>query len=218
MTDYLLVHGAGQGAWSWGKVWGFMTAPLEHPPRLYAYRPVDKVFSLDLPDHGADADGDTAAVSMDECVQSIVRAVERHGLHDVVLVGHGFAGSLILQAAAQLPTPPKRVVLIAGIVPPAGKSMASELPFVFHGPHNRLDALVHRYSGSIAVGIGAGQGAWSWGKVWGYMTAPLEHPPRLYAYRPADKVFSLDLPGHGADAPINSQSLFTSHLTSTSPA
>lgn len=131
MTDYLLVHGAGQGAWSWGKVWGYMTAPVEHPPRLYAYRPADKVFSLDLPGHGADADGDTSAVLMEECVQSIVRAVERQGLRDVVLVGHGFAGSLILQAAAQLPTAPKRVVLIAGILPPAGKSMASELPFVF---------------------------------------------------------------------------------------
>ena len=79
MTDYLLVHGAGQGAWSWGKVWGYMTAPVEHPPRLYAYRPADKEFSLDLPGHGADAQGDTAAVLMEECVQSILRAVERQG-------------------------------------------------------------------------------------------------------------------------------------------
>ena len=90
-----------------------MTAPVEHPPRLYAYRPADKVFSLDLPGHGADSDGDTATVLMDECVQSIVRAIDHHRLRNVVLVGHGFAGSLILQAAAQLPTPPKRVVLIA---------------------------------------------------------------------------------------------------------
>ena len=32
MTDYLLVHGPGQGSWVWGKVWGRMTAPVEHPP------------------------------------------------------------------------------------------------------------------------------------------------------------------------------------------
>ena len=54
MTDYLLVHAAGQGAWSWGRVWGEMTSPVEHPPRLYAYRAVGKVFPLDLPGHGLD--------------------------------------------------------------------------------------------------------------------------------------------------------------------
>lgn len=125
MTDYLLVHGAGQGAWSWGRVWGYMTAPVEHPPRLYTRRPVNKVHPLDLPGHGADSRGDTAAVLMSECVQAIVRAVERQGLEDVVLVGHGFAGSLVLQAAGQLPVPPKRLVLIAGIVPDDEKSLLS---------------------------------------------------------------------------------------------
>ena len=115
MTDYLLVHGAGQGAWSWGKVWGHMTAPVEHPPRLYAHRSANKVYSMDLPGHGADSDGDTSSVLLDECVQAIVRTVERQGLKDVVLVGHGFAGWLILQAAGLLPSPPKRLVLIARI-------------------------------------------------------------------------------------------------------
>lgn len=131
MTDYLLVHGAGQGAWSWGKVWGYMTAPVEHPPRLYAQRKVGKVFSMDLPGHGSDSDGDTSSVLMDECVQSIIRTVERQGLHNLIVVGHGFAGSLILQAASQLPEPPKRLILLAGIVPDGGKSMVSELPYLF---------------------------------------------------------------------------------------
>jgi pimeloyl-ACP methyl ester carboxylesterase len=126
LTDYLLVHGAGQGAWSWGKVWGYMTAPVEHPPRLYAYHKVGKVFPMDLPGHGTDSHGDTAAVQMEECVQAIVRTVERQELRDVVLVGHGFAGALILQAAGKLPSPPKRLVLIAGIVPGEGRSILSE--------------------------------------------------------------------------------------------
>jgi len=105
-----------------------MTAPVEHPPRLYAQRLADKVYSMDLPGHGADSDGDTSNVLLDECVQSIVRTVERQGLQDVVLVGHGFAGWLILEAAGFLPSPPKRLVLIAGIVPYRGKSMIDELP------------------------------------------------------------------------------------------
>jgi pimeloyl-ACP methyl ester carboxylesterase len=159
VTDYLLVHAAGQGAWTWGKVWGYLTAPVEHPPRLYGYRRVGKVYPLDLPGHGTDANGDTAAVQIEECVQAIVRAVERQDLHDVVLVGHGFAGSLVLQAATQLPAPPKRLVLIAGIVPEEGKTMLSEFPLVSRQcfqVFNRLSTLfgndlklprevVHRY-------------------------------------------------------------------------
>ena len=97
MTDYLLVHGAGQGAWSWGQVWGYLTAPQEHPPRLYVPRRANRVYPLDLPGHGADADGDTAEVRLEECVHAIIRAVEREGLKDVVLVGHGFGGGLRLK-------------------------------------------------------------------------------------------------------------------------
>ena len=117
MTDYLLVHGAGQGAWAWGRVWGRMTAPEEHPPTLYKNRRANRVVPLDLPGHGSDAAGDTGVVRVEECVNSIIQAVEREKLKDLVLVGHGFSGSLVLQAAAELPQPPKRIVLVAGIVP-----------------------------------------------------------------------------------------------------
>lgn len=128
MTDYLLVHGAGQGAWSWGRVWGYMTAPVEHPPRLYAPRRADRVYPLDLPGHGADAGRGTAKVRLEECVHAITRSVERERLKNVVLVGHGFAGPLVMQAAGQLPLPPKRVVLVAGVVPFGQRTMLSALP------------------------------------------------------------------------------------------
>ena len=125
MTDYLLVHGVGQGAWSWGHVWGHLTAPEEHPPTLHKHRRANRVHPLDLPGHGADADGDTAAVRLEECVQAITRAVEREQLKDLVLVGHGFAGSMVVQAAKEMPVPPKRVVLVAGIVPAPQRPLLS---------------------------------------------------------------------------------------------
>ena len=145
MTDYLLVHGAGQGAWSWGSVWGHLTAPVEHPPRLHVPRRANRVYPLDLPGHGTDADGDTAEVRLDECVHAITRAVEREDLKDLVLVGHGFAGGLILQAASQLAQPPKRLVLIAGIVPVSRRSMLSALPRSVRGGF-RLMAVLSRLS------------------------------------------------------------------------
>lgn len=128
MTDYLLVHGAGQGAWSWGPVWGYLTAPEEHPPTLHKRRRANRVHTLDLPGHGADADGDTAAVRLEECVQAITRAVERERLKDLVLVGHGFAGSLVVQAAKEMAVPPKRVVLVAGILPAPQRPLLSAYP------------------------------------------------------------------------------------------
>ncbi len=143
MTDYLLVHGAGQGAWSWGSVWGHLTTPVEHPPRLYVPRRANRVYPLDLPGHGTDADGDTAEVRLEECVHSIIRAVEREDLKDVIIVGHGFAGGLILQAANQLPQPPKRLVLVAGIVPVGQRSIVSALPRFTRGGF-RLMALISR--------------------------------------------------------------------------
>ena len=128
MTDYLLVHGAGQGAWSWGPVWGYLTAPEEHPPTLHKRRRANRVHPFDLPGHGADADGDTAAVRLEECVQAITRTAERERLQDLVLVGHGFAGSLVVQAANEMPVPPKRVVLVAGIVPAPQRPLLSACP------------------------------------------------------------------------------------------
>jgi pimeloyl-ACP methyl ester carboxylesterase len=83
---------------------------------------------LDLPGHGADAGRDTAEVRLEECVHAITQSVEREGLKNVVLVGHGFAGPLVLQAAGELPQPPKRVVLVAGLVPFGQRTMLSALP------------------------------------------------------------------------------------------
>ncbi|MCS5665866.1 MAG: alpha/beta hydrolase [Dehalococcoidia bacterium] len=128
MTDYLLVHGAGQGAWSWGPVWGYLTAPEEHPPTLYKRRGANRVHPLDLPGHGADAGGDTSAVRLEECVQAITRTAEREQLKDLVLVGHGFSGSLVVQAASEMTVPPKRVVLVAGIVPAPQRPLLSACP------------------------------------------------------------------------------------------
>ena len=129
MTDYLLVHGAGQGSWSWGRVWGYLTAPSEHPPRLNSSPKINKVITIDLPAHGADAGKDTSVVLAEECINAIVNSVEIENMSDVVLVAHGFSAPLVLKASLELPRPPKRVILVSGVIPSPGKSMISVLPF-----------------------------------------------------------------------------------------
>ena len=125
MTDFLLVHGPGQGSWVWGKVWGKMTAPEEHPPRLHKPRRANRVHPVDLPGHGPDVAGDTSAIRLEECVEVIARAVEQEQLRDVVLVGHGISAAIVLEAAKQLPTPPKRLALIAAAVPEGQRPLIS---------------------------------------------------------------------------------------------
>ena len=125
MTDYLLVHGPGQGSWVWGKVWGLMTAPVEHPPTLHKPRRANRVHPIDLPGHGPDVAGDTAAVRLEECVEAIAHAIEQEQLRDVVLVGHGITAGIVLQAAASLPTPPKRLALVGGTVPEGQRPLIS---------------------------------------------------------------------------------------------
>ncbi len=125
MTDYLLVHGAGQGSWVWGKVWGLMTAPVEHPPTLYKPRRANRVHPVDLPGHGPDSQGDTAAVRLEECVNAIIHAVEQERLKDLVLVGYGVSAGIVLEAAKQLPAPPKRLALVGPAVPRGRRSLIS---------------------------------------------------------------------------------------------
>ncbi len=128
MTDYLVVHDAAQSGWFWNKVWGYMTAPVEHPPCLYRHRNAASNVLLNLPGHGIDVEGDSTEVQFDECVHAITSAVERRSLRNLVLVGHGLGGLLALQAAPLLPTPPRRLVLLAGLVPVANRSILSLYP------------------------------------------------------------------------------------------
>ncbi len=128
MTDFLIVHDVGQGAWFWNKVWGGVTAPSEHPPTLYKPHYSSQFVILNLPGHGDDEEGDTGDVRLDECVQAIARVVERRGMKDLVLVGHGVGGMIAAQAASLLPDPPKRLALIAGVVPERNRTPLSLLP------------------------------------------------------------------------------------------
>ena len=95
---------------------------------MHKRRRANRVHPLDLPGHGADSDGDTGAVRLEECVQAIIKAVEREQLKDLVLVGHGFSGSMVVQAAQEMAVPPKRVVLVAGIVPAPQRPLLSACP------------------------------------------------------------------------------------------
>ena len=128
MSDFLLLHGAGQGAKSWGKVWGHMTAPAQHPPPLYRARQSVRVRAVDLPGHGAEAAQDAAMVDVAESVQTVARVVDRENFTDYTIVGHELGGTVALQAVSEVSRPPRRIILVSGIVPGNGQTPASAYP------------------------------------------------------------------------------------------
>ncbi len=105
-----------------------MTAPVEHPPRLYRPRQSVRVRAVDLPGQGSDSAQDAGLVDMSEGVRAISSVIEREGFSDYIIAGHELGGTIALQAAAELPIAPRRVVLVAGIVPPTGGAPVSAYP------------------------------------------------------------------------------------------
>ena len=130
MTDVLLVHDAGHSSWVWGRVWGYLTAPVEHPPRLYSRGPVGKVIAMDLPGHSSKEPVESSALTLDYLAAAVRTELQTHELTDVVIATHGMAAPIVLRAAADLERPPKRIVVFGGVIPEDGKSSLDSLPRV----------------------------------------------------------------------------------------
>ena len=109
-------------------MWGQMTAPVEHPPSLYRQRQAVRVRALDLPGQGSDAAPDARLVDMAEGVRAITNVVEREAFSDYIVAAHELGGTVALHALSELRPAPKRLVLVAGIVPPNGGAPISAYP------------------------------------------------------------------------------------------
>ncbi|MCB5165370.1 alpha/beta hydrolase [Streptomyces bambusae] len=113
MANYVLVAGAWLGSWAWDRV----------------------VPGLREAGHGAypltlsglaDRTGEPAGQQTH--VQDVVDEVLRHDLHEVVLVGHSYAGIPVGQAAARLGDRLSRVVFLDSNIPGEGESFVSQWP------------------------------------------------------------------------------------------
>ena len=121
-TDYVLVHGAGEGNWIWDGVTeaigrhrgGFSVV---HGSHRRSSGPVNRVIVQDLPGHGYRRHEDLASISMDDYVEAVVSWIPRGQLQDVVLVGHDMAGLILPLVALQVPHRIKRLVFLSAFVP-----------------------------------------------------------------------------------------------------
>ncbi|HRO86387.1 MAG TPA: alpha/beta fold hydrolase [Niabella sp.] len=109
---YILVHGAGHGAWCWKKV-----IPLLKTKGFKAIAP-------DLPSCGDDT-AKLASITLDDDVKKVVDAANVID-EKVILVGHSSGGVVISQAAELLgPTKIDKLIYLDAFLPQNGESVFS---------------------------------------------------------------------------------------------
>ncbi len=112
MATFVLVHGAFQGGWVWGRVDEALTE-LGH-----------KVLRPTLGGCGLHRARPDAALGLGLYAQELARYLKDEGLINVTLVGHSYAGLVCGLAAAALPEAVVRLVLVDGVLPKPGASFA----------------------------------------------------------------------------------------------
>jgi pimeloyl-ACP methyl ester carboxylesterase len=109
MSTFVLVHGAGHGAWCWFKL----------VPELEALG--HRAVTLDLPGLGEDRTP-VADVTYQGTVDRVVEVVEKQ-TEPVILVGHSLGGVSISAAAERIPDRIRLLVYLAAFLPCDGDSV-----------------------------------------------------------------------------------------------
>jgi pimeloyl-ACP methyl ester carboxylesterase len=113
----VLVHGGAHAADCWD-----LTVD-----ELHRQAPELTVFAVDLPGR-AGKPGDLAALSIGECVESVVADIEDARLGEVVVCGHSMAGVIVPSVVTKIGSPRVReMILAAAFVPPQDTSVLDTL-------------------------------------------------------------------------------------------
>lgn len=130
---FVLVHGAGQGAWAFGKVaWpltlaGHQVIARDLPghglrarfPRSYLERPADPDRFATEPSPLAQL---TAQDYADEVTATVSQLAEQLPGRQIILAGHSFAGLTLSRVGEAIPELISRLVYLSAVMPAPGKS------------------------------------------------------------------------------------------------
>ena len=108
MSTFVLLHGAGVGAWVWDKVRAEMST---------------RSLALEVP-------GRRPGVTPDACAAELVAELNGRAVEGVVLVVHSLAGVLVPALAQRLKLRLHRCIYVSGVVPPNGRAFVDAFPLV----------------------------------------------------------------------------------------
>ncbi len=126
MTDFVFLHGGGQGGWVWDETIAALHAQSGGTARCLA---------LDAPGCGAKRGRDTAEIAFADIARELVADIEAAGLHDVVLVGHSQAGMTLPDMAALRPDLFSRLIFVTCSAPLPGKTTLDQMGLGLHGQY-----------------------------------------------------------------------------------
>jgi pimeloyl-ACP methyl ester carboxylesterase len=116
MTDFVLVHGAWRGSWTWARVRPLLAAAGH------------RVFTPTLTGLGERSHLLSRNVSLDTHVADVVNLMMWEDLRDIVLVGHSYGGAVVRQVADRMPDRIHSLVYLDAFVQENGKANFDYLP------------------------------------------------------------------------------------------
>ncbi len=113
---YVLVHGAWHGGWCWQRV----------SSELRAHGGI--VYTPTLSGQGEHKNILSAAINLETHISDIVNLIEMEDLHNVILVGHSYAGTVIAGVADRIPERLSKLVFLDALLIENGQSAFSVQP------------------------------------------------------------------------------------------
>lgn len=125
MTDFVFLHGGGQGSW----IWQDTIAELRKKPDGKACR----VLALDIPGCGEKRNRDTQGLAFSAIIDELLTDLESAGMTDVVPVGHSQAGTVLPHLVERRPALFRRLVYVACSLPLPGQTVIEMIGDQVHG-------------------------------------------------------------------------------------
>ena len=111
MATYLLVHGGWHGGWCWRRVASILREASH------------EVFTPTLTGLGERAHLLSPEIDLDTHIRDIMGVLKYEDLHDLILVGHSYAGMIITAIAEQAPERLAHLVYLDACIPKNGESL-----------------------------------------------------------------------------------------------
>jgi pimeloyl-ACP methyl ester carboxylesterase len=116
MATFVLVHGSWHGGWCWQKV-ARLLRQSDH-----------EVYTPTLTGLGERSHLATPQTGLELHIQDILQVIEYEDLHNVVLVGHSYAGLVITRVAECIPQLLARLIYLDAFIPHDGQNAFDLMP------------------------------------------------------------------------------------------